>query len=77
MARDGCNCCFLFWAISSPFTSLAAPKLKISKQWKKPLEISSFYTRAPKIMIRCTVLETWWTTGGPTRKVTYRVGWPT
>ena len=34
MARDGCNCCFSFWAISSPFTSLAAQKVKISNNEK-------------------------------------------
>ena len=60
MARDGCNCCFSFWAISSPFTWLAAQKLKISKQLKKDLEISSFYTSVPKVMIICYVVpETW------------------
>ena len=60
MARDGCNCCFSFRAISCPFTSLAAQKVKISKQWKKPMEISSFYTSVPKIMIiRYTVPEIW------------------
>ena len=48
MARDGCNCCFSFWEISSPFTWLAVQKVKISKQWKKHLEISSFYTSVPK-----------------------------
>ena len=35
MARDWCNCCSSFWAISCLFTSLAAQKVKISKQWKK------------------------------------------
>ena len=60
MARDGCNCCFSFWEISSPFTWLAVQKVKISKQWKKHLEISSFYTSVPKIMIICyAVLEIW------------------
>ena len=60
MARDGCNCCFPFWAISCPFALLAPQKVKISKQWKKSLEISSSYTSVPKIMIICyTVLEIW------------------
>ena len=42
MARDGCNCYFSFWAIFCPFIPLAAPKMKISKKWKRRLEISSF-----------------------------------
>ena len=34
--------------------------MKISKKWKKHLEISSFYTSVPKIMIICNnVLEIW------------------
>ena len=47
----GCNCYFSFWTIFYPFTPLTAPKMKISKNWKKHLEVSSFYTSAPKIMI--------------------------
>ena len=35
MAHDGCNCCFSFGATFCLFTSLAAQKVKISKQWKK------------------------------------------
>ena len=35
-------------------------KMKISKKWKKHLEISSFYTSVLKIMIICyNVLEIW------------------
>ena len=49
------------------FALLLAPKMKISKKWKKHLEISSFYTCVPKIMIRwCTVSEKWCTTNGQT-----------
>ena len=135
MARDGCKCCFSFWAISCPLTSLAAQKVniskikkkapgdiiilhkctknhdhmlycpwdmapdtfncfsfweffpftpltaqknKISKKWKKTLEISSFYTCVPKnIIIWCTVPEILWATGGRTEKVTYRGECPT
>ena len=50
--HDGCNCCFSFWAIFCPFTSLTAQKMKIPKKWKKFLEISSLYMCVPKIMIR-------------------------
>ena len=51
---------FSFWAIFCHFTSLTARKIKISKNWKKLLEISSLYTHVPKIMIRwCTVCEIW------------------
>ena len=49
--RDGCNSYFLFWAIFCPFTLLTTQKIKISKKWKQHLEISSFYTCVPKIMI--------------------------
>ena len=59
MVRDGCNH-FSFWAIFCPFTPLTAEKIKLSKEWKKHLEISSFYNSVPKIMIICyTVPEIW------------------
>ena len=38
------------WAIFCPFTPLTAQIMKISKM-KKSLEISSFYTSVPKIMV--------------------------
>ena len=48
-----------FWTISWPFIA-PTPKIKILKQWKKTLEISSFYSSAPKIMIICyTVHDIW------------------
>ena len=51
---------FLFWTIFCSFTPLTAEKIKISKKLNKHLEISSFYTCVPKIMIRrCTVPEIW------------------
>ena len=60
MACDRCNCSFSFWAIFCPFTPITARKMKISQNWKKFLEISSFYTSVPKIMIICyTVPEIW------------------
>ena len=51
-----------FWAIFCLFTSPTAQKIKMSKKKKKKrkkkMEISSFYTCVPKIMISwCTVLE--------------------
>ena len=49
------------------FTSLTARKIKILKKWKKTLEISSFYVRVPKFMIRwCTVTEICYATDGRT-----------
>ena len=39
------------WSIFCTFTPLTAWKKKLSKTWKKHLEISSFYTSVPKIMI--------------------------
>ena len=50
----------LFFALLTP----TAQKINISKEWKKHLEISSFYTSVPKIMIIChTVPEIWCVTG--------------
>ena len=40
-----------FWTIFCPFTPLTARKIKISKKWNIYLEMSSFYTSVPKIMI--------------------------
>ena len=52
MKRDGQN--FLsFWTVFWPFTPLTTQKIKILKNWKKHLEISSFYTSVTKIMIIC------------------------
>ena len=34
-----------------PFTPLTVQKMKVSQKWKKYLDISSFYTSVPKIMI--------------------------
>ena len=60
MACDRCNCDFSFWTIFCPYTTLPAQKMKISQKWKKTLELSSFNTSVPKIMIICcTVPETW------------------
>ena len=67
MACDRCNY-FSFGAIFCPFTPLTAQKMKISKKMKKtPLEISSFYTCVPKIMIRWPMVpELWCATDGRT-----------
>ena len=44
--------------------ALTVPKMKIFKKWKKWLDISSFYTSVPKIMIICyTVPMIWHMTG--------------
>ena len=51
MVCAGCNCYFSYWTIFYTFTPLTGRKIKISKNWKKYLEISSFYTNVPKIMI--------------------------
>ena len=66
MVHDGCNY-FSFWAVFCPFTPVTPQKIKISQKWRKHLEISSFYTCVPKIMIRwCTVPERWCVTDGQT-----------
>ena len=60
MVFDGCNCCFLFWAIFCPFTPLTAQRWKFQKTKKKHQGISSFYTSVPKIILICyTVHEIW------------------
>ena len=60
MAYDRCNYCFSFEAFFLPFyLPLTAKKWKLQKR-KKHLEISSFYTSVPKIIIICyTVPEIW------------------
>ena len=40
-----------FWVIFCTFTPLTIQKIKILKQWKMSLEVSSIYTSVPKIMI--------------------------
>ena len=47
----GCNCYFSLRTIFYPFTPLTGRKMKKSKNWKKYLDISSFYSNVPKIMI--------------------------
>ena len=43
-----------------PFTTITTQTIKILKNWKKRLDISSFYTGVPKIMIiGNTVPDTW------------------
>ena len=60
MARDRCNFYFSFWSIFCLLTPVTAQKIKISRKWKKHLEISSFYTSVPKIMVICfTIPEIW------------------
>ena len=60
IARDICTCYFSSCALFSAFTPLTAGKMKISEKWKQHLEISSFCSSVPKIMIMCyTVPEIW------------------
>ena len=47
------------WAIFCLFTPLTVQKVKISKNEKKHMEISSFYTIVPTIMIIGYVPEIW------------------
>ena len=52
-----------------PPPPLTTQRIKILKKWNKHLEISSFYTCLPKIMIRwCTVTEIWCEMEGRTDK---------
>ena len=62
MVSDRCNY-FSLWVNFYLFTPLTVQKVKILKKWGKYLEISSFYKRVPKIMIRwCMVPEIWYVT---------------
>ena len=47
-----------FWPFYPPSSPMTTWKIKILKNWKKHLEISSFYTCVPK-MIWCILLEVW------------------
>ena len=42
-----------FWTVFCPIVPLTTRKIKILKKWKKGLQIPSFYTWVPKIMIIC------------------------
>ena len=61
MVHDGYNCYFSFWAIFCPLTPLTQKIIFLFFFLKKkPLEISSFYTSVPKVMIICyTVPKIW------------------
>ena len=59
MVHDTCNFYFSFWAIFCPFTP-DSPKNENLKKWKKRLEISSFYTIVPKVMIRGYIVPEIW-----------------
>ena len=58
---------FHFGLFLAHLTTKSQKKSKFLKNWKKCLEISSFYTCVPKIMIRwCRCPEIWCTTDGRT-----------
>ena len=62
MARDGCHCYFSFWEILAlliPDTPKNENVTKIKKK-KNHLEISSFNTSVPKIMIICYIAPEIW-----------------
>ena len=60
MVSDRCNCyfslCYFLPFYPPPLPPLTAQKMKISKQWKKCPEISSFYKSLPKIITICSTL---------------------
>ena len=58
MECDGLNF-LLFWTICT-FTSLKTQKFKILKKWKNHLEMLSFYTSVPNIMIICYIVPDIW-----------------
>ena len=58
---------FHFGIMFCPFTPLTTPKIKIFKKWNSSLQISSFYTCIPKIMVTwCMVPEIWCATNAKT-----------
>ena len=59
------RCVFLIFNYFLSLYPTNIPKSRTFKKWKKCLEISSFYTCVPKIMITwCAVPEIWSTTDG-------------
>ena len=58
MALIRCNCYFSFSAIFSTLTPFTAQK--ISQKWKKTLEVSTFTTSVPKIIIICFIVPEIW-----------------
>ena len=82
MAHNICNCYFSFWATFCLFTSLTAQKIKIKKKnFKKCLEISSFYIMCTKnydqMMYGSWDMVRDRRTDGQMEKVTDRGGCPT
>ena len=49
-----------FWAIFCPFTTITTQTIKTLTNWKKRLDISSFYTGVPKIMITGNTVPDIW-----------------
>ena len=71
---DICNSYFSFLAIFCRFTPLTTQKIKVFKKWGDRLQMSSFYTCVPKIMITwCMVPEIWCATDGQTDRRTEKV----
>ena len=61
LLRYGVQQSFLsFWAVFCPFTPLTTRKIQTLKNWKKLLEISSFFRSVPKIMIICHTVPLIW-----------------
>ena len=62
MSHDICSCYFSFWTILALLPP-NSPKNENFKKMKKHLEMSSFYTSLPKIVIICyTIPEIWYIT---------------
>ena len=60
---------FCHFGLFFDFNPLTTHKIKIFKKKKKSMELSSFHTFVPKIVIRwCMVLEIWCMTDGRTDK---------
>ena len=62
MARDGCHCYFSFWEILALLIPDSPKNENVTKIKKKTnhLEISSFNTSVPKIMIICYIAPEIW-----------------
>ena len=54
MVCNRCNCCFSFWVIFCPFTSLTAPKIKFKKKKEKNTQRYHHFTMVYIILRKCT-----------------------
>ena len=60
MMRDRCTIYLFILGYFCHFTPLTTQKIKIFLKWKQNLEVSSFYTCVPKIMVTWLMIPEIW-----------------